>query len=411
MKYNVFIFIIFSMIILACGEQQQHEKEASEHGHADGESESTIASVTAAQLASIDLRLGAIEQKALTATLRVNGKLNVPNANKAVITSLYGGVIRKLSVDVGNTVRKGQTIATLVHPQFIQLQEEYLNLADQLVLAEQELQRQKTLNEGNVGALKNLQQAEIEYNKLKTRQTSLREQLQLMGLDVNTINPSKLQSSVSVNSPVNGVVSDVFAKQGSFVDVSSPLAEVVENSQLHVDLNVFEKDLPNLKTGQQIHFVLTNNPKKTYNARIYAIGAAFENESNSVPVHCSVAGDKVGLIDGMNVSASISLDNITTMAVPNEAIVDAQGKSYIFIVTDKSPEEHVHGDDGHEHHHHDEDQVNTTNFERIEVVKGTTDIGYTAITPVAVLKGDEQIVVNGAFFINAILSGTVGHSH
>src|SRR5690606_17173923 len=184
---------------------------------------------------------------------------------------------------------------------FIELQEEYLNLTDQLSLAEQERNRQQLLTEGNVGARKNLQQADVEYNKLKTRQTSLRAQLELMGVDVSSINPSHLWSTLSITSPVNGVVGEVFGKQGSFVDVSTPLAEVIESSRLHVDLNVFEKDLPALKVGQQIHFVQTNNPAKNYDAQIYAIGAAFENDSKSIPVHCTVNGDKTGLIDGMNV--------------------------------------------------------------------------------------------------------------
>src|SRR5690606_3560335 len=144
-------------------------------------------------------------------TLRVNGKVKVPNANKAVITSLYGGVIKTLNVDVGNAVKKGEVIATLVHPQFIQLQEEYLSLVDQLLVAEQERRRQQTLNEGNVGALKDLQQAEMASNKLKIRQTSLREQLRLTGIDVHTIDPSRMQHPSSIISPVNGIVSDVFA--------------------------------------------------------------------------------------------------------------------------------------------------------------------------------------------------------
>lgn len=402
-------------LVTACGEPRG-ESEEHEHGYSDHESETTLASVTEEQMKSIGLQLGKIQRKALTATLRVNGNVNVPNANKAMITSLYGGVIKKLNVDVGNAVKKGEVIATLVHPQFIQLQEEYLNLADQLTLAEQERDRQQLLTEGNVGARKNLQQAEVEYNKLKTRQTSLREQLQLMGVDVNSISPSRLWSTLSITSPVNGVVGEVFAKQGSFVDVSAPLAEVIENSRLHVDLNVFEKDLPNLKVGQQIHFVQTNNPGKSYDAYIYAIGAAFESDSKSIPVHCTVGGDKAGLIDGMNVSALISMDAEMSMAVPDEAIVDAQGKSYIFLIADKSPELHEHEKHGHgdvkpdaadKHSAHE----NTTNFERIEVVKGTSDMGYTAITPVRTLNEDSQIVIKGAFFVNAIFSGTAGHSH
>jgi cobalt-zinc-cadmium efflux system membrane fusion protein len=82
---------------------------------------------------------------------------------------------------------------------------------------------------------------------------------------------------------LSGTVSNVFAKIGSYVDVSSPVAEIVDNSSLHLDLNVFEKDLPYLKVGQTIHFTLTNNPANEYDAQVYSIGTAFENESKTIP--------------------------------------------------------------------------------------------------------------------------------
>lgn len=411
MRYNTFIISISILISLGCTSQIGSDSEAEGgHDHGIAEIEGAVASLTDRQIEGIGMTFGVVEQKALTATLRVSGRLKVPNANKAVITALYGGVIRELNVDVGNKVRKGDVIATLVHPQFIQLQEEYITLTGQIGLAEMEWQRQQTLTDGKVGALKNLQRAEVDLEKLRTRQTSLREQLQLMGIDISAINPAHMKRELAVVSPVTGTVSDVFAKLGSFVDVATPMAEVVENNQIHLDLQVFEKDLPQLKVGQQIHFVLTNNPDRNYDADIFGIGAAFENDSKTIPVHCSVSGDKIGLIDGMSVSAIISLANKTTAAVPDEAIVDVAGKSYLFMVTDKEGGNHEHAP-AEEHDHTEPDRSIITNFERVEIVKGTSELGYTSITPVRMIPKDAKIVTKGAFFINAVLSGTAGHSH
>jgi len=395
-NYSV-VYIGILVLSAACGQpRHEHETDRHDHGHAGQIADHTVATVTAEQMRTIGLRLGKIEQKALTATVRVNGRVKVPNTNRAMITSLYGGVIKTLNVDVGSVVRKGEELATLVHPQFIQLQEEYLNLTRKLELAERERSRQQLLTDGNVAAQKTLQQAEYEYYQLKTRQTSLKEQLELLNVDVTTLSPTRLWSALSIRSPISGVVGTVFAKQGSYVDVSSPVAEVIENSRLHVDLEVFEKDLPRLKVGQQIHFVQTNNPEKRYDARIYAVGATFGNDSKSVPVHCTVSGDKSGLIDGMDVSAIISLAHDTSDAVPDEAVVEAEGKSYVFI---------AHADD------HGGETQKSKEFERIEVIRGTSEMGFTAITPVRPLADDTEVVVQGAYFVNAVLSGTAGHSH
>ena len=421
------IYSIYFLALTSChnhkeGDGHDHgasESKKEEHGE-HSESEGTIASLTDEQIKSVGIELGSIELKELTSTMKANGNLKVPNGSKGNATSLYGGVIKSLNVQIGSHIRKGQVIATIANPQFIQLQEEYLTIGNKIIFAEQELTRQKELNEGNAGALKNFQSADAELKTLRTRKVSLSKQIELMGINPNSVSNSNLKSTLVVTSPLNGTVSNVFAKIGSYVDVSSPVAEIVDNGSLHLDLNVFEKDLPLLKIGQTIHFTLTNNPTTEYDAVVFSIGTAFENESKTIPVHCNVKGNKTGLIDGMNITAIVSLTNNTTQSVPNDAIVNADGKDYIFIVTDKKAEEHAdeHSEnDGHDHGEKNKEEIigkkiATTNFEKIEVVKGISNMGYTAITPLVDIPKNTKIVSKGAFFINAKLTNQgEGHSH
>ncbi len=415
---------IFSTMLTACsnhkeGDGHNHEAEAKETGKEEETHEEetpTIATITAEQINTVGITFGSVEMKELTANIKANGKLKVPNNNKGNATSLYGGVIKTLNVQIGSVVKKGQAIATIANPQFIALQEEYLTMASKIIFAEQEMQRQKELNEGNAGAIRNLQSATAEINSLKTRKASLHQQILLMGINPNNISNNNLQSALTVTSPIDGAVSNVFAKIGSYVDVSSPVAEVVDNGSLHLDLNIFEKDLPLLKVGQIIHFTLTNNPVTQYDAEVFSIGTAFENESKTIPVHCIVKGNKTGLIDGMNITGIVSLKNVNTTAVPTDAIVEADGKYYIFAQTDKKAEEH-HEEGEEEGEHKEEEKTDATkeagnmNFEKIEIAKGVTNMGYTAITFVTEIAKNAKIVTKGAFFINAKLTNTGGHGH
>lgn len=440
MKILIKIFFTLSLIagLSSCGSKHEAgdghdhgtkkaaagaEKEASQEAAAP-----LTASLTEEQIKATGITLGTIEQKNLTAIIKANGALRVPNNNKANATSLYGGVIKTLKVQLGDYVQKGQVIATIENPQFIQLQEEYLTLGSRILLAEQEMQRQRELSEGNAGATKNLQSATAELNTLRTRKASLQKQIQLMGINPNRISTSNLQSALLVTSPVNGTVSKEFAKIGSYVDVSSPVVEIVDNGLLHLDLQVFERDLPLIKEGQVVNFVLTNNPSVTYTAKVFKIGASFEDESKTIGVHCTVTGNKKGLIDGMNITGMISAENISAPAVPNEAIVEADGKFYIFVQTEKAAatsEAAGHDDHGHRHdegevaHQHKQETeaaarapeaVKTLHFEKIEVAKGVSDMGYTAITPVSELPQSVKVVTKGAFFINAKISAG-GHEH
>ena len=427
MKFNINkITFIATIVVLifsfsACKNDKQNEGQsteaaATEKAEAPHEEEApTIATLTEEQIKTVGIQLGVVEQKELTATIRANGLLKVPNNNKANATSLYGGVIKTLNVQIGDYVKKGQVIATIANPQFIQLQEEYLSTASRITFAEQELSRQKELFEGNAGAKKNLQSATAELNSLRTRRASLQQQIQLMGINPGSVSNGNLKSALVVISPLNGTVSKVSAKIGSYVDVSSPVIEIVDNSSLHLDLNVFEKDMPMLKVGQTIHFRITNNAVEDYNAKIFAIGSSFENESKTIATHAVVQGNKTGLIDGMNVTAIVSLNNVTTPAVPNDAIVNADGKYYVFVQTDKKAEEHheegeKEGSHKESEEEHKEDK-SSKNFEKVEVLKGVSDMGYTAVTFVNEIPANAKIVVKGAFFVNAKLSNTGGHEH
>ncbi|MBD1428328.1 MAG: efflux RND transporter periplasmic adaptor subunit [Firmicutes bacterium] len=418
--------IVFSVLVLvaffAFNACTNNHKEGDGHNHGteaetttDEHEEENVAVLTDEQMKAVGIEIGMIEQKQLSATLKANGGLRVPNSNKANATSMFGGVIKSLNVEIGDFVKKGQVIGTISNPQFIQLQEEYLSINSRIEFAEQEVARQRELNEGNAGAKKNLQSATSELNTLRTRKASLQQQIQMMGINPASLSNASLKSSLVVTSPISGTISNVFAKIGSYVDVSSPIAEIIENTALHLDLQVYEKDIPLIKIGQKIDFVVTNNPNKTYSAEVYSIGSSFSGESKTIAVHSRITGDKTGLIDGMSITGMVSLDDVLSTAVPNDAIVNADGKYYIFLVKEQEEEPHEHKEG--EAHDHDEEEAHDhgsekgTRFVRMEVIKGASLLGYTAITPVSEIPHGTHIVVKSAFFVNAKMDDSGEHAH
>jgi cobalt-zinc-cadmium efflux system membrane fusion protein len=416
MKKILIITILFFILsaVVSCGSNETAETSTTEkEGHEDEHENPDIATLTEDQIRSIGIEMGGIEQKQLTRSLKTNGVLRVPNQNKASVNSLYNGVVRSLFVQPGNLVRKGQTIATIANPDFIQVQSEYLSANSRITLAELEVKRQKDLNAGNAGALKNLQSAETALRTLRTTKSTLEQQIQLMGINPEALSNGKLVSELSVKSPISGVVSNVNVKMGSYVDVTTTVAEIVDNSRLHLDLFVYEKDLSKLKNNQTIHFTITNNPGKEYDAEIYSLGSSFEGESKAVTVHAMVEGDKTGLIDGMNVTAVISLNQLTVPAIPNDAIVTVDGKDYIFVLTSSHQEIDTASVGNNGVKHAEEKSSNPEEkemiFERVPVAKGSTDVGFTEITLLKEIHANAKIVVKGAFFVSAKMTNTEGH--
>ena len=383
-KYSIKIaFILISLFTLsACNNNTSttDDQEAEEEHHHE---EGNTTTLTQTQIKTVDIRLGHIEQKALTATLKANGVLSVPADHQAKVSTIYTGIIQSVKVEIGTYVHKGQVIATISNPDFLQQQQRLLTINSQIELAQQELDRQQILYEGNAGTGKNLQAATTQLRTLRTEKAALEEQIRLMGLNPKTLTNEGMQSTLAVVAPISGNISAVYTNNGAYVDASTPIVEIIDNSSLHLHLQVYERDLPYIKVGQQVHFNPTNNTSREYDAQVYNIAASFENESKSIIVHCHIEGDKQGLISGMNVTGVISLDKETAPAVPNDAIVEDSGKSYIFVIT--------HTDD------------KETTFEKIEVAKGASESGYTAIAPVKPIAPEQTIATKGAFFINATL--------
>ncbi|RZL12878.1 MAG: HlyD family efflux transporter periplasmic adaptor subunit, partial [Pedobacter sp.] len=241
---------------------------------------------------------------------------------------------------------------------------------------------------------------------------SLQKQLSAMGISPGSVGRGNIITTINITAPISGTISNVTAQIGSNVDPSTPIAEIVNNSRLHLDLFVFEKDLPNLHSNQIIHFTLTNNPGKEYDAKIYSIGTAFANETKTIPIHAVVMGDKTGLIEGMNITALISIGTAVLPAVPTDAIVNYQGQDYIFVLTKQAAEHHEKPEEGHEEGepHNEEPAIN---FERVPVIKGTSDVGFTEIKLLKDLPPNTQIITKGAFFALAKMTnaGEGEHGH
>ncbi|MBK7883435.1 MAG: efflux RND transporter periplasmic adaptor subunit [Chitinophagaceae bacterium] len=422
MKKFLITIIIFSAIVfgISCGsksgsaETEKPGEAKTGEGHTDEHENPNAAALTREQINSIGVELGTIEQKQLTASVKANGMLKVPNQNKASVNSIYSGVIKSLLLQPGNYVSRGQTIATIANPEFIQAQSQYLNINAEIGLAELEVKRQKELNAGNAGALKNLQAAETKLRTLRTAKSTYAQQIQLMGINPSRLSNGKLISVLAITSPISGVVSNVMVKMGSYVDATTAVAEIVDNSQLHLDLFVYEKDLSKLKNNQTIHFTITNNQGKEYDAQVYSLGSSFEGESKAITVHAKVQGEKTGLIDGMNVTAVISLDQTTVPAVPNDAIVTVEGQDYIFMLTDEQKSNsknsvQKNSTEPHNNKKGKDQEGKEITFERIPVAKGTSDVGYTEITLLKEIPKEAKIVVKGAFFVSAKMTNTEGH--
>lgn len=361
------------------------------------EAETNTVELTAAQMKAVGMQTDTLQFKDLTTTVKVNGTLTVPNQNKALVTSFTSGIIKTLHVQPGDFVKKGQLIATIINPDVAPIQQQLQIANAQIQMGEIEQNRQKELVQGNAAPLKNLQRINTEIATLKATKNALQQQLSSMGISTRSVNSGRINTIINVVAPISGTISEVLAQIGSNVNATAPIANIVNNTQMHLDIFVYEKDLSKIKENQIIHFVLTNIQDKEYDAKIYSIGAAFANDTKTVPVHAIIKGNKTGLIDGMNITALISTGTAKVMAVPTDAIVTNASKDYVFIQRGK-PENTLTKEKNEVEH---EEKEMSLYFDKIPVTKGVSDIGFTQIIPIIPIPKGAKIITKGAFFVLA----------
>lgn len=423
-KSSIIYFILAAVVGIALVlyfSLRHTEGDGHNHGEGEGEGEAHTeqsasgpkeVELNEAQFTGSKIELGTFVQKNLSEVINANGYTELPPQNQADVSVYTGGIVRSILVIEGQHVNKGQTIATIESPEFTRIQESYLTSKSNLAFLELEFQRQKVLSEQEVNSKKVFQQTKANYEIEKARFSSLQRQLATLGISAG----GPTTSTVAIKAPIAGFITDINIKLGSNVEAGKPLVSIVDNSKLHVDLLVYEKDLPRVKEGQNVRFTLTNQDNSEVTGKIFSIGKSFENDTKSVAVHADITNDKQKLIPGMYVNALIDVGTNAVAALPLEAIVKADGREFIFVLEEGHKEESHDEKEGHDHEDGDkhEEAGKSYHFQRIEVKTGTAQLGYVQVSVLQKIEPNAKIVLKGAYYIQSHLlksEGGGGHSH
>ena len=324
------------------------------------------------QFRSIKIQLGSVESRSLSGNIKANGMLDVPPQNLVSISAPLGGFVKSTELLQGMHVKKGQVVVVLEHPDYIQLQQDYLDYKNQLEFLEQEYNRQLALSKENVNALKALQQSKSNYLSTKVKVEGLKAKLKLVNINPAEIESGEIKNSVNVISPISGFVSQVNVNIGMHVNPTDVMFRIVDTEHVHAEAQVFEKDIPKLKVGQLAHILLSNENKERL-AKVFLIGKEITAE-RTVRVHCHLEGEDANLIPGTYFSAIIETGLSSVVALPIQAIVNFEAKHFVFV---------------------EKDAV-THQYKLLEIKTGASDGGYMEIDS-QLNDFRNKIVVSGGF--------------
>ncbi|MBB3841925.1 cobalt-zinc-cadmium efflux system membrane fusion protein [Runella defluvii] len=415
MKFNIknifsvsTAFALCFLLLSSCDKKAETTQAEEHHDDAKNVVELTPAQVKAAQIV-----FGNFEKKNLSEVITTNGYTQLPPQNQADVSAFMGGIVKTIAVIDGQYVKKGQSLATFQSMEFNNLRLEKAKLTEELQQAkvnkeflDLDFARQKELSDENVTAKKTFQKVSSELDLVNNKIKITQQQIEILEQNL-LLSGNGNSTTIVITAPISGYITAVNVKIGSNVSANTSLFSIVDNSEMYVELLVYEKDLFKIKVGQNLRFVLTNQGNKEIVGKIFSIGKAFQKETKSVAVRANINNLNIGLIPGMYVNALIDIGNSDVNTLPIDAIVKAEGKEFIFIHEAEEKHEHKTGEKVHE-------EDTGVHFKRIEVKTGTTQLGYVQVTPLEAIPAGAKLVTKGSYYLQSSIANAEGgdeHGH
>jgi len=335
------------------------------------EAEENTVILTEAQYKNAKIETTILQQKNIATVLKLNGKIDVPPQNIVSVSVPLGGYLGSTKLLPGMHVNKGEIIATMEDQQYIQLQQDYLLSKSKLHFAELEYNRQKELNLSQASSDKITQQALAEVNLERIIMSATAEKLRLINKNPENITPNNISKSINIYSNISGYVSKVNVNIGKYVTPADVMFELINPTDIHLNIKVFEKDIAKLYIGEKVIAYDNAHTDKKYNCEIILISKDITPEGTA-DVHCHFENYDNTVLPGMYMNAEVQVAENINNTLPEESIVTFDGKDYVFVAIKKQE------------------------FKLFEVVTGARENGFVAILNSNNFK-NKTFVTKGAY--------------
>lgn len=367
MKKSVYTFLLLASLF-SCKKQVAEETAVPDDG---------VITLSKEQFSASAMEMSSLTEQDFDVTVKATGKIDVPPQNRAKVSTLLGGYVKSTQLMVGDKVSKGQALLTLENSEYIDIQKDYLEVAEQIYYLKSEYERQKTLFDEKITSQKNYLKAESDYRKTKGMYQGLKEKLLLLNINPAQVERGNFTSVVSIFAPISGDVTVMNATVGLFMAPADVILEIVDTNHLQVDLAVFEKDILQVKRGQTIRFKVPEASEETFTANVVLVGKSIESNDRTIKVYGALdAKEKHFLLTGMFVEAAIIVNSKKGMAVPKDALIAAGENNFLLVLTS--------GQNGYV-------------FQKIAVKVGEQSERFIEILPNKSLNASSKILTKGVF--------------
>jgi len=328
------------------------------------------------------LKTAQVSASASAASVTVPGSVMANAYREVKVTPIVGGIVTKVHVELGATVRRGMPLVTLVSAELADAQTKYLSMAAMFNADHRKLQRTQELVEIGAASRQELEEITAVHESHATEIEAARQRLLILGLtpeQVGTLtSPSQIVSNIVVPAPIDGVITARSANLGQVVAMGMELLSVTDLSEVWVVGDLYEQDFEAVRVGSTAVITATAYPGMTLRGRVSYIDPRVDPQARTAKARVEVPNADGRLRLGMYVAVTFSGAASSRAVVVPRAAVQAIGDRHVVYIP-------VKGEEG-------------KFVQRVVRLGAPVGEAYTVLSGI---KPGETVVTEGSFFLRA----------
>ena len=379
-RYLYITLTVLTSILYSCGEKQKES--------AGEKADDSLIELTEEQFQKNRLNVGQLEKRLFSKEFEVTGIVDVPPKNRSSVTSYFDGYVTDTQLLVGDRVQKGDVLVKMKHPYFIELQQDYVEALSNFDYLQSEFNRKKNLYQDQIIAQKVFQASKNDYLKADAQLKAITKQIRLMNLKPKHVAEGNFTSEIKILAPINGKISKLNVAQGKFIGKSEMMMEILDSDHIHLELDIFEKDLLKIQKGDSLRFEIPEISNDSYMAYVRLIGAEI-NENRKVRIHAHPLDRETRFTVGMFVNAYFEANKQERLALPESAFTEMNETTYILELIEQTE--------------------NKYRFKKVEVKSSAPQEGFKPILNDDNINTNSKYLTNGVF--DLVTTGGGGHDN
>ena len=314
------IAVIFSVFFMTTSCQKEEKKQ---------EEVKTTFALTDKMLASTKTETASMQS--LRNELNFYGKITADNNKIIEVFPVVGGNVTKVSVELGDYVKKGQVLAIIRSTEVAGFEKELEDAQNDVVVAKNNLKVAQELFEGKLTAERDVLEAKSMLDKALSQLHRIQETYKIYNIKAGSI--------YEVRSPLSGFVIEKHINQDMLLrsDKTDNIFDVAEIDDVWAIANVNESDINLVKLGETAAVTTLSNPDKVFNGHVDKIYNIIDPETKAMKVRIRLANANYLLKPEMRANIKLSFaEGKSMLAIPSTAVVFDKSKNYVMIFHDKA---------------------------------------------------------------------------